>query len=34
MQPKKGYNQKAYDQNYDQIDWSRTREKAKKKGSK
>ena len=34
MQPKKGYNQKAYDQNYDQIDWSKTRKKAKKKGSK
>jgi hypothetical protein len=25
MQPKKGYNQKAYDKNYDDIDWSSTR---------
>lgn len=27
MQPKKGYNQKAYDENYDEIDWSKTRKK-------
>jgi len=25
MQPKKGYNQKKYDSNYDLIDWSKTR---------
>jgi hypothetical protein len=31
MQPKKGYNQKLYDQNYGDIDWSSTR---KKKGKK
>ncbi len=30
MQPKKGYNQKAYEQNYDQIDWSKTRSFSKK----
>jgi hypothetical protein len=31
MEPKKGYNQKAYDENYDQIDWSKTRKKSTKK---
>jgi hypothetical protein len=25
MQPKKGYDQKKYDKNYDSIDWSKTR---------
>jgi hypothetical protein len=25
MQPKKGYDQKKYDANYDSIDWSKTR---------
>lgn len=25
MQPKAGYNQKAYEENYDSIDWSSTR---------
>jgi hypothetical protein len=25
MQPKKGYDQKKYDANYDLIDWSKTR---------
>ena len=25
MEPKKGYNQKLYDVNYDEIDWSKTR---------
>ena len=25
MEPKKGYNQKLYDTNYDEIDWSKTR---------
>jgi hypothetical protein len=25
MSPKKGYNQKKYDENYDSIDWSKTR---------
>jgi hypothetical protein len=28
MQPKAGYNQKLYDQNYDEIDWSSTRKKS------
>ena len=27
MQPKQGYNQKLYDKNYDEIDWSSTRKK-------
>jgi hypothetical protein len=27
MQPKKGYNQKKYEENYDGIDWSATRTK-------
>jgi hypothetical protein len=27
MQPKAGYNQKKYDENYDSIDWSKTRNK-------
>ena len=31
MEPKKGYNQKAYDENYNQIDWSKTRKKSTKK---
>ena len=25
MKPKHGYNQKLYDENYDGIDWSKTR---------
>tara|TARA_E500000318_G_scaffold46178_1_gene43580 strand:- start:558 stop:701 length:144 start_codon:yes stop_codon:yes gene_type:complete len=25
MKPKQGYNQELYDQNYDEIDWSKTR---------
>jgi len=29
MQPKKGYNQKAYENNYDSINWSSTRNKSK-----
>jgi hypothetical protein len=29
MQPKKGYNQKKYDENYDSIDWSSTRKTRK-----
>jgi hypothetical protein len=28
MQPKAGYNQKLYDQNYDDIDWSSTRKQS------
>jgi len=36
IEPKKGYNQKLYDQNYDGIDFSSTRKRAeenkKKKG--
>ena len=31
MEPKKGYNDKKYKDNYDGIDWSSTRKKAKKK---
>lgn len=34
MTPKKGYDQKKYDDNYDGIDWSSTRKKSKNKGSK
>ena len=30
MEPKKGYNQKKYEANYDGIDWSSTRKKKKK----
>ena len=26
MEPKKGYNDKKYKDNYDSIDWSKTRE--------
>lgn len=31
MEPKKGYNQKAYDKNYGSIDWSKTRKQNTKK---
>ena len=31
MEPKKGYNQKKYETNYDDIDWSSTRKNKKKK---
>lgn len=31
MEPKKGYNQKKYEANYDGIDWSSTRKNKKKK---
>jgi len=31
MQPKKGYDQKKYDKNYDSIDWSKTRTNKEKK---
>ena len=31
MEPKKGYNQKKYEANYDDIDWSSTRNNKKKK---
>lgn len=34
MEPKKGYNQKAYDANYDEIDWSSTRKKSECKNQK
>jgi len=27
MQPKAGYNQKKYNENYNSIDWSKTRNK-------
>lgn len=27
MKPKHGYNQELYDKNYDEIDWSKTRNK-------
>jgi|11BtaG_2_1085332.scaffolds.fasta_scaffold132606_1 hypothetical protein len=27
MKPKQGYNQKKYEENYEGIDWSRTRDK-------
>jgi len=30
MEPKKGYNQKKYEANYGDIDWSSTRKKKKK----
>ncbi len=30
MEPKKGYNQKKYEANYADIDWSSTRKKKKK----
>ena len=29
MEPKKGYNDKAYKENYDGIDWSSTRKNSK-----
>jgi hypothetical protein len=31
MTPKKGYDQKKYDENYDSIDWSKTRKNKKNK---
>jgi hypothetical protein len=31
MEPKKGYNQKKYEANYNDIDWSSTRKNKKKK---
>jgi hypothetical protein len=27
MKPKQGYNQKKYESNYDEINWSKTRKK-------
>lgn len=34
MEPKKGYNDKKYKDNYDEIDWSSTRKKSKKQCTK
>ena len=34
MEPKKGYNDKKYKDNYDDIDWSSTRNKKNKKEKK
>ena len=34
MEPKKGYNDKKYKDNYDEIDWSSTRKKESKKVKK
>jgi len=31
MEPKKGYNQKKYEANYNDIDWSSTRKNKNKK---
>lgn len=31
MTPKKGYDNKKYNENYDSIDWSKTRNNKKKK---
>lgn len=34
MEPKKGYNQKKYEANYDDIDWSSTRKNTNNKDKK
>ena len=34
MQPKKGYDQKKYEANYDDIDWSSTRKNTNNKDKK
>lgn len=34
MEPKKGYNDKKYKDNYDSIDWSSSRKKKKEKVKK